>query len=117
MSDAGFKHIKPESAAPNSLTESQWAYVLDRLEGQERELRALRDGMQGAIAAGVVQGVKALAADPEFGESFWRRGFENLSTHAGKAGSQWVGSRLLTAAAMGALSLLVAWLVKTGRLG
>lgn len=113
MVDVGYK---PLPAERQDLSESQWAYVLDRLEGQEKELRSLRDGLQSSIAAGVVQGVRTLASDPEFGEAFWRRGFESLSGHAGKAGSQWIGSRLLTAAAMAALSVLVAWLVKTGRI-
>lgn len=114
MVDVGYKHLPAER---QDLSESQWAYVLDRLEGQEKELRSLRDGLQSSIAAGVVQGVRMLASDPEFGEAFWKRGFENLAAHAGKAGSQWVGSRLLTAAAMAVLSVIIAWLVKTGRLG
>lgn len=70
--------------------------------------------MQVAVTAGVVAGMRQLMADPEVMSSFWKRGFEELSTHSSNGASQWFGKRLLTIAITAATTAGIVWLVKTG---
>lgn len=97
-------------------TELQLGYVVERVDNLAGEVRLLREGVQGAVSAGVQDGIRALATNSEFGEAFWRKGFESMSKHATQAGSQWIGSRILTAMVLAVVSAGVAWLVKSGKI-
>lgn len=92
----------------------QLDYLADRLTAVEGRVPTPAD-IRAQVALGVQDGIKALAADPSFGEAFWRRGFEQLSTHATAASSQWIGKRIMTAFVIAAVSAGIAWLVKTGK--
>ncbi len=92
----------------------QLDYLADRLTAVEGRIPSAAE-MRSQVALGVQDGLKALAADPAFGEAFWRRGFEQLSTHATAASSQWIGKRILTAFVIAAVSAGIAWLVRTGK--
>lgn len=90
--------------------------VMDRVTDLAGRVEQVHRNMPEAVADGVQRGIKALAADPEFGEAFWRKGFERMAEHATRAGSQWIGSRILTALVLAVMSACVAWLVKSGKI-
>lgn len=78
--------------------------------------RDLTDAIRNEVAAGVVQGLKALADDEDFKQAFWKSGFDELSSHAGNASSQWIGRRILTALIVAITTAGIVWLVKSGGL-
>lgn len=96
--------------------ERQASYILERIDRVSDDVLTMKSTMQNAVSAGVQDGLKALAQDAEFGERFWRRGFESMSKHAGDAGSKWIGSRILTALVIAVVSAGITWLVKQGKI-
>lgn len=113
----GFHRISDRPGEPPvEVWERQLGLVMDRVADLTERVDHVHRGLPDAVSAGVQQGIKALAADPEFGEAFWRRGFEHMAAHAGRAGSQWIGSRILTALVLAIMSACVAYLVKTGKI-
>ena len=54
--------------------------------------------------------------DPELSAAFWKRGYQELTSHAGNSASQWIGRRILTAVMTALLVFTVGYLVKTGAL-
>ena len=68
------------------------------------------------IARGIEQGLRAVLNDRGLVESFWERGYSELTKHAGNNASQWVGRRILISI-IGALTVAgIVWLVRTGNL-
>lgn len=67
-----------------------------------------------AVAAGVKLGFTQAMDDPDVVEKFWQGGYEQLTGHASKASSQWVGKRILTAAVTALLVWGLTYLVKNG---
>lgn len=82
--------------------------------GQQQQLTAAT--VSAAVRDGMVEAVKALASDKEFAKAFWEQGYEQLSNHAGKGASQWVGKRILTALVTAVAMAALVWLVKSGAL-
>lgn len=73
-----------------------------------------KEDMQEAVASGVTEGLKKLVADEELMQRFWESGYQELSTHASKNTSQWIGKRLVTVIATGLFVWSLTWLVKNG---
>lgn len=80
------------------------------------ERRADAEQLAAAIAEGFKVAVKETLADRELMADYWKQGYVAFTAQASSGASQWVGKRILTAAAFALLGLLVAWLVKTGAL-
>lgn len=69
-----------------------------------------------AISRGVERGLRAVLSDRVLVESFWEKGYDELTKHAGNNASQWIGKRILVSI-IGALVVAgIVWLVKTGNL-
>lgn len=107
---------KRMATADMEVLEGHLGLVLSRVDDVVARIEGLPDGIKTAVSDGVRDGIKAAATDPEFAAKFWSHGFDALSSHAGKASSQWVGSRILTAAVIAVVSAGVAWLVKSGKI-
>ncbi len=93
------------------------------LEEQEEkklcaEVIALRETIHAsiheAVAQGVVRGMQRVSGDPKFVDEFWSAGFKQLAARSGDAASRWVGRRILTAAAILALTVILGYLIRTG---
>lgn len=113
----GGQSDRPRSSVviDGDVWERQASYMLERIDRVADDVVTMKSTMQNAVSAGVQDGIKALAADAEFGERFWRKGFESMSRHAADSGSKWVGSRILTAAVIAVVSAGITWLVKNGK--
>lgn len=98
------------------LSEQQLGYVLTRVGDAVDRIERAEKGIRESVSLGVQDGIKALAADHAFRETYWKAGFDHLSEQAASASSQWIGKRILTAAVLAVVSAGVAWLVKTGKL-
>lgn len=72
------------------------------------------DEFRNAIADAIVEALKRTAHDDDFSKKFWQRGFVELSAHTSNASSQWIGRKILVAAATAALGWLLVYLVKSG---
>lgn len=48
-----------------------------------------------AVAAGVTQGIQTALKDEELVKAFWKKGFEEITSHAASGASMWVGRRVL----------------------
>lgn len=70
------------------------------------------DDMPAAFEAAI----RRVLADEEIAKAFWRRGYAELSSHAGNGASQWIGKRILTAIIVAVTTAGIVWLVKTGQL-
>jgi hypothetical protein len=69
-----------------------------------------------AVSRGVERALRSVLADQHLVESFWEKGYAELTKHAGNNASQWVGRRILVSI-IGALTVAgIVWLVKTGNL-
>ena len=78
----------------------------------ERLAKEDLDEMRVAVREGIASAIK----DDELVKRFWHTGFDHLSGHAGRAGTQWVGQRIATAFVVAVVSAGIAWLVKTGKI-
>jgi len=68
------------------------------------------------ISKAVEQGMRRALSDPELRSSFWRAGYDQLSSHATNGISQWIGKRVLMILIAAALSASIGWAVVSGRL-
>lgn len=66
------------------------------------------------VQNGVVLGIKQLATDKEFLDTFWQSGFVRLAKHTQDGASQWLGKRILTWLIGLMVSAGVIYLVKSG---
>ena len=109
---------RDQGMTPNDMEtiEGHIGLVLTRVDDVVSRIEGLPEEIKKAVTEGMRDGIKLAAADSEFAEKFWERGFECLSSHAGKASSQWVGQRILTAAVIAVVSAGIAWLVKSGKI-
>jgi hypothetical protein len=60
--------------------------------------------------------LRRVLSDDDLVKSFWHRGYQELTAHAGNGASQWVGRRILTTIVVAVVTAGVVWLVKTGSL-
>jgi hypothetical protein len=74
------------------------------------------DDIRRAVAAGVVDGARQLAADSDFAGKFWEVGFTHLRDHTTNHASQWIGRRILTAFVAAVTTAGIIWLVKSGQI-
>ena len=70
--------------------------------------------LQSHLTSAIVGALKETAKDPEFSKAFWRKGFEELSSHSAAGASEWIGKKLLVWAATAIAASLLVWLVRTG---
>lgn len=99
--------------------DKQLAYALEHIDRRVddlKETRLTQEEIRDAVTHGVVEGIKALAADDEFSEKFWRSGFQKFASHAGDNASQWIGKRILTALVVACVTAGIVWMVKAGSL-
>jgi hypothetical protein len=75
-------------------------------------LEARLDDMPAAFEAAF----RRALSDETIVKSFWKRGYEELSSHAGNGASQWIGKRILTAIIVAVTTAGIVWLAKTGQL-
>jgi hypothetical protein len=73
-----------------------------------RELKDVSDAMERAL--------RNVAQDKELVSAFWKRGYDELASHAGNNASQWVGKRLLTSVILALTTAALVWLVRSGNL-
>jgi len=73
-----------------------------------------RPEIRSEVAAGVTDALVQFLSNEEAVRKFWRKGFDELSSHTAEGASQWIGRRILTwlIAAMTTAGLI--WLVKSG---
>lgn len=80
------------------------------MDAQETELMAK------AVREGMFLAFKDLAKDTEFAKAFWEQGYIQLSTHAERNASQWVGKRIITWFALSIGAAILAYLIRSGAL-
>jgi len=73
-----------------------------------RELRNVSEAMELAL--------RNVAQDKGLIAAFWKRGYEELTSHAGNNASQWIGKRLLTSVVLALTTAAIVWLVRSGNL-
>ncbi len=82
------------------------------------EVIALRETIHAsiheAVAQGVVHGMQMVSSDPKFVEEFWAAGYKQLAQRSSDNAARWVGQRILTAAAILALTVILGYLIRTG---
>ncbi len=66
------------------------------------------------LAKAVEVALRRVLSDEEVTQRFWKRGFDELASHANNHTSQWIGKRILTAFIVAVTTAGIVWLVKTG---
>jgi hypothetical protein len=86
-----------------------------RIAQLEIAVDTLRKSIREDVSKGVQDGIKALANDTDFAELFWKTGFDELTSHASTASSQWLGKRILTSFILAVTTAGIIWLVNSGK--
>lgn len=73
-----------------------------------------RASIREEVAHGVIDGLRAFAADEEATRKFWKRGFDELAAHSSNGASQWIGKRILTWLITAVVGAGIVYLVRTG---
>lgn len=97
---------------PNQNSES----LQQTLEAYAESSKKLHNNIAADVQNGVVLGIKQLASDKEFLDTFWQSGFIRLSKHTQDGASQWFGKRIFTWLIGVIVSAGVVYLIKSGAL-